>query len=131
MPAFDVPGLEFLATTGEYQGEIEWRTPVGTWFRQIIPTGCRLINLLEGMQNKCIELNELLDYDFEDDSLDGRITLSGKGAHVAPSSPHTFLGQHLIPALTAVLFVILRRVNSSHPSRKRYGLARWFQMGAG
>jgi hypothetical protein len=43
-----------------------------------------LIHLLEEMQNKCIELNEFLDYDFEDDSLDGLLTLSDKGVHLAP-----------------------------------------------
>ena len=46
-------------------------------------------------------------------------------------SPHTSLGQYLISELTSVLFVILRRVNSSHPSRKRYNLVWWFQMGEG
>ena len=49
MPAFDVPGLEFFATTVEYQVETEFR-----------------------------------NYDFVDDSLDGRITLSSKGVHFAP-----------------------------------------------
>ena len=52
--------------------------PCITWFRQIIPTGCQLIHFLEGMQHKCAELNEFQDYDFEDDSLDGCITLSDK-----------------------------------------------------
>ena len=55
-----------------------------TWFRQIIPTGLQLIHFLEGIQNKCAELNEFRNYDFVDDSLDGRITLSTKGVHFAP-----------------------------------------------
>ncbi len=36
---FDVPGMEFFATTGEYQKETEWRNPAGTWSGQIIPKG--------------------------------------------------------------------------------------------
>ena len=49
MSVFDVPGLEFFDTTGEYQDETEWLNSAGTWFRQIIPTGCQLIHFLEGM----------------------------------------------------------------------------------
>ena len=80
MPAFNVPGLDFFATSGESLCETE---RVGTWFRQIIPTGCQLICFLEGIQNKCIELTEFM----EDDSPDGRITSSSKGFHFAPRCP--------------------------------------------
>jgi len=38
-PAFHVPGMEFFTTTGVYKNEMEWRSPVGTWLRQIIPKG--------------------------------------------------------------------------------------------
>ena len=45
------------------------------------------------MQNKCIELNEFLDYDFEDDSLDGRISYPPKvsTSHHVIRATRTFL----------------------------------------
>ena len=85
MPAFDFPGMEFFATRGKDRYNSEWRNPAGTWFRQIIPTGTQLIHLMQEIQNKCIEINaHVPDYDYEDDSLEGRITLSDKGVHLAP-----------------------------------------------
>ena len=84
MPAFDVPGLEFFATTGEYQHECKWRNPTGTCFRQIIPTDTQLIHLMQEIQNKYIAINtHVPEYDYEDDSLEGRIGLFDKGVHLA------------------------------------------------
>ena len=62
--------------------------PTDKWFRQIIPTGCQLSKFLEEIEKimieiNCIDLNkDRLDYDYqeEDDSLDGRITVSLKGS---------------------------------------------------
>lgn len=54
------------------------------WFRQIIPSDCKLIHLLEDIQKACLQLNKDVldyDYDYEDDSIDGRITMSSDGVH--------------------------------------------------
>jgi hypothetical protein len=85
MPAFVISGLEFFAITRMAKFNSQWRNPAGTWFRQIIPTGAQLIHLMQEIQNECIEINaHVPDYDYEDDSLEGRITLSAKGVHLAP-----------------------------------------------
>jgi hypothetical protein len=85
--AFHVPGMEFFATTGEYKNETEWRNPADAWFRQIIPKEDQLPKFLDELEKICNDLAE--DHDLpsedivEDDSLDGRITLSHKGVHFA------------------------------------------------
>ncbi len=92
--AFHVPGMEFFATTGVYKNEREWRSPAGTWLRQIIPKGEQLPNFLDEIEKICNDLNkDCPGYDFhnEDDSLDGRITLSHKGVHFA-STLHGYSG---------------------------------------
>ena len=47
LPAFDIPGLEFFAITGTDKFNSECRNPTGTWFRQVIPTGCQFLNLFD------------------------------------------------------------------------------------
>ena len=87
MPTFAVPGLEFVAITGEDIFISEWRNPAGTWFRQIIPTGTQLIHLMQEIQNQFFTINDQVpDYDYEDNSLEGHITLSEK---VSTLLPHT------------------------------------------
>jgi hypothetical protein len=83
--AFHVPGMEFFATTGEYKNETEWRNPAGAWLRQIIPKGDQLPKFLEEIEKICNDLAKDLPAEdiVEDDSLDGRITLSHKGVHFA------------------------------------------------
>jgi hypothetical protein len=72
------------------------------------------------------EFSDVPDYDYEDDSLDGRITLSDKGVHLAPIYTLSDKGVHLAPiAVVAQVKFVLRRVNSSRPSHKRYILAWW------
>ncbi len=52
---------------------------------RIIPTGTQLIHLMQEIPNEFIEINaDVPDYDYEDDSLEGLITLSDKGVHLAP-----------------------------------------------
>jgi len=83
-PAFHVPGMGFFATTGVYKNDMEWRSPAGTWLGQIIPKGDQLPKFLNEIEKICNDLNkDCPGYDFhnEDDSLDGRITLSHKGVH--------------------------------------------------
>jgi hypothetical protein len=64
MPAFDIPGLDFFDTTGKAPNSF---------------ISCRKL------KKKCIEINaHVPDYDYEDDSLEGRITLFDKGVHLAP-----------------------------------------------
>ncbi len=78
--------MEFFATTGVYKNERELRSPVYTWTRQVIPKGDQLPNFLDEIEKICNDLNkDCPDYDFnnEDDSLDGRITLSHKGVYFA------------------------------------------------
>jgi hypothetical protein len=78
--------LDFLLHNKQID-EKEWRNPEGSWFRQIIPTGWQLLNLLKEIQKECNELNkDVLDYDSQDDSIEGRLTLSSKGIHFAPTS---------------------------------------------
>ena len=81
--AFHVPGMEFFATTGEYKNESEWRNPAGRWLRQIIPKGDQLPKFLDEYEKICNDLNKDLPAEsiIEDDTLDGRITLSPKGVH--------------------------------------------------
>ncbi len=58
------------------------------WFRQIIPTGCQLLNLFEELKKACIEDNKdnpNYDSDLQDDSFDGRLTWSPKGVHLPPT----------------------------------------------
>ena len=82
MLAFHIPGLEFFAITGTDKNNSEWRNPAGTWFRQVIPTGCQLLNLFDEIKKECIEANkDDPNYDYQDDSLDGRITWCPKGVH--------------------------------------------------
>jgi hypothetical protein len=84
MTVFDIPGLEFFATTGKNKFNMEWRNPAGPWFRQIIPTDTQLIHLMQEIQNKYIAINtHVPEYDYEDDSLEGRIGLFDKGVHLA------------------------------------------------
>ena len=85
MTVFDIPGLEIFTTTGKNKFNMEWRNPAGTWFRQIIPTGTQLIHLMQEIQNQFIKINAyVLDYDYESNPLEGNITLSDKGVHLAP-----------------------------------------------
>jgi hypothetical protein len=64
---------------------------VGEWCRQIIPTGCQLLNLFDGLKKSCIEVNKddpHYDYDLQDvsfESFDGRLTWSPKGFHLDPT----------------------------------------------
>jgi len=85
MAAFLVPGMEFFATTGEYKNETEWRNPAGGWLRQIIPKGDQIPKFLDMLQKLCDEDNKDLPAESitEDDSFDGRFTLSTKGVHFA------------------------------------------------
>jgi hypothetical protein len=84
MTTFQVPGLEFVVSTGNIF-KLECRNPVGTWFRQIIPTDTQLIHLMQKVQNQCIKINtHVLDYDYESNPLEGLITLSDKGVHLVP-----------------------------------------------
>ena len=56
---------------------------MGTWFRQIIPTGTQIIHLKQEIQNQYIKINaHVLDYDYEANLLEGHITLSDKGVHL-------------------------------------------------
>ena len=85
MLAFHIPGLEFFAITVTDKNNSEWRNPAGTWFRQVIPTGCQLLNLFDEIKKECIEANkDDPNYDYQDDSLDGFITWSPMGVHFAP-----------------------------------------------
>jgi hypothetical protein len=98
-PAFHVPGMEFFTTTGVYKNEMEWRSPAGTWLQQIIPKGDQLPKFLDEIEKICNDLNEdCPGYDFhnEDDSLDGRITLSHKGVHFA-STLYGYSGYGAVP----------------------------------
>ena len=80
MFVFDIPGLEFFAITRTDKFNSEWQNPEGTWFRQIIPTGCQLLNLFVEIIKEYIESNkDDPNYDYQDDSLDGRITWSPTG----------------------------------------------------
>jgi hypothetical protein len=84
--AFHVPGMEFFATTGEYKNETEWRNPAGGWLRQIIPKGDQIPKFLDEIAKMCSELNKDLPDDpqeDDDDSFEGRLTLSTKGVHFA------------------------------------------------
>lgn len=64
---------------------------MGEWCRQIIPTGCQLLNLFDGLKKSCIEVNKddpHYDYDLQDvsfESFDGRLTWSPKGFHLDPT----------------------------------------------
>ena len=104
MLAFNVPGLERFATTGEYKDETEWRNPGGSWFREIIPTGCQLNEL-----NK-----DVVDYDPQDDSFEGRLTLSSKGT-VSTLLQHRRGRLIHILRMVADFILILRMMNSTHP----------------
>jgi hypothetical protein len=57
--------------------------PAGAWLRQIIPKGDQIPKFLDEYEEICIERNEDLPAEsiFEDDSLDGRVTLSHEGVH--------------------------------------------------
>ena len=83
--AFLVPGMEFFATTGEYKNETEWRNPAGRWLRQIIPKGDQIPKFLDELAKMCYEDNKDLPAEKiqEDDSFEGRLTLSTKGVHFA------------------------------------------------
>jgi hypothetical protein len=77
--------MEFFATTGEYKNETEWRNPAGGWLRQIIPKGDQIPKFLDEIAKMCAELNKDLPAEMiqEDDSFEGRLTLSTKGVHFA------------------------------------------------
>jgi hypothetical protein len=78
--------MEFFATSGVYKDEMEWRNPAGTWLRQIIPKGNQISKFLDEYEKLCNESNTDIpgyDYHNEDDSFDGRITLSHNGVHCA------------------------------------------------
>jgi len=93
--AFHVPGMEFFATAGEYKNETEWRNPAG-WIRQIIPKGDQLPKFLDAIEKICNDVHKDLPAESiieEDDSLDGRITLSHKGVHFA-GMQYGFSGGH-------------------------------------
>jgi hypothetical protein len=77
--------MEFFDTTGEYKNETEWRNPAGRWLRQIIPKGDQIPKFLDEIAKICYEENKDLPVEsiLEDDSFDGRLTLSTKGVHFA------------------------------------------------
>jgi hypothetical protein len=87
--------MEFFATTGEYKNETEWRNPAGGWLRQIIPKGDQLPKFLDEYEKICNDLNKDLPAEsiIEDDSLDGRITLSPKGVHFS-ATQYGFTDEH-------------------------------------
>jgi hypothetical protein len=60
---------------------------VRTWFRQIIPKDFQLSKFLDEYVKICNDLNKDLPPDcvYDDDSLDGRVTLSPKGIHYVQS----------------------------------------------
>jgi hypothetical protein len=104
--------MEFFATTGEYKNETEWRNPAGGWLRQIMPKGDQLPKLLDELEKICNDLGKDLPAEciIEDDSLDGRITLSHKGVHFAEtlrmatvSDGHGFGKDVLVTDLTQVI----------------------------
>jgi hypothetical protein len=75
--------MEFLATTGEYKNETEWRNHAGRWLRQVIPKGEQLPKFLDEYENIYIKDLPGHAYNFVDDAFDGRITVSHKGEHFA------------------------------------------------
>ena len=68
------------------------------------------------IQNKCIEINaHVADYDYEDDSLEGRITLFDEGVHLAPIYMLSDYGvvypapKTVDPRSSAIRFAVSRR----------------------
>ncbi len=115
MPTFEVSGLEFIVITGNIF-KSEWRNPPGTWFCQIIPTGTQLIHLIQEIQNQFIKINaHVLDYDYEANPLEGRITLADKGVHLAPI--YMFYDYGVYPAPKTDVY-LLQYADLAQPERR-------------
>jgi len=132
--AFLVPGMEFFATTGEYKNETEWRNPAGRWLRQIIPKGDQIPKFLDALAKMCAELNKDLPDAPEDDSFEGRLTLSTKGVHFAETEfslygwvATGFKEDEFLTDLTQAIGDFMKRTRLSPRGRQAHLQGRWLQ----